>query len=61
MKGYIKKLLRENLLDEVSDELYGKIKKDHSNDRIIMSKDDSINFNPTMIREQRVGPKPSGL
>jgi hypothetical protein len=61
MKSLIKKLLRENLLDEVSDELYGKIKKDHSNDRIIMSKDDSINFNPTMIREQRVGPKPSGL
>lgn len=26
-----------------------------------MSKDDSINFNPTMIREQMVGPKPSGL
>ena len=61
MKSLIKRLLRENLLDEVSDELYRKINKDHSNDRIIMSKDDSINFNPAMIREQRVGPKPSGL
>jgi hypothetical protein len=61
MKGLIKKLLRENLLDEVSGELYDKIKGEYSNDRIIMSKYDSITFNPDMVREQRVGPKPSGL
>ena len=61
MKSFIKRLLRENLLDEVSDELYNLIKNKHSNDRIIMSKYDTIEFDSNMIGEQRIGPKPKGL
>jgi hypothetical protein len=49
MKSLIKKLLRENLLDEVSDELYNLIKTKHSGDRIIMSKYDTIEFDSNMV------------
>ncbi len=61
MKSLIKKLLRENLLDEVSDELYDLIKNKHSNDRIIMSKYDTIDFDSNKVGEQEVGSKPKGL
>jgi len=61
MKSFIKRLLRENLLDEVSDELYDLIKREHSNDRIIMSKYDTIDFDSNKVGEQEVGSKPKGL
>ena len=49
MKGFIKRLLREGLLDEVSDELYAKIKSEYHNDRIIVSKDESLSFDVNTI------------
>jgi hypothetical protein len=61
MKSYIKKLLRENLLDEVSDELYSKIKQEHHNDRLVISKFESLNFDANKIGVQEVRPKPKGL
>lgn len=61
MKGYIKRLLRENLLDEVSNELYAKIKREHHNDRLIISKYDSLDFDMGKIGQQEVRTKPRGL
>ena len=61
MKGFIKRLLRENLLDEVSDELYAKIKSDYHNDRLIVSKYDSLNFDINKVGEQEIRMKPKGL
>ena len=61
MKGLIKRLLREGLLDEVSDELYAKIRNDYHNDRIIVSKDDSLSFDVNTIGQQELRRKPKGL
>jgi hypothetical protein len=61
MKGFIKRLLREGLLDEVSDELYAKIKSNYHNDRIIVSKDESLSFDVNTIGQQELRRKPKGL
>jgi len=61
MKGLIKRLLREGLLDEVSDELYAKIKSDYHNDRLIISKEEDIKFDFNRVGEQEIRMKPKGL
>jgi hypothetical protein len=60
MKGYIKKLLREGLLSEVTDEIYELIEREYSSSRILMSKNDEIQFRPV---DQSSTPrhKPMGL
>lgn len=61
MNEFIKTLLREGLLDEVSDELYTKIKQQYHNDRLIISKEDSLNFDTDRVGEQEIRMKPKGL
>lgn len=61
MKKYIQKLLRESLLDEVSDELYAKIKSDYHNDRLIISKEDLVSFDTSRVGVQEIRMKPKGL
>ena len=48
-----------NIMGEVSDETHNKILSVHSNDRIIMTKHDSIDFKPTP--NQEISFKPKGL
>ena len=48
-----------NIMGEVSDEIHNKILSVHSNDRIIITKHDSIDFKPTP--NQEISFKPKGL
>lgn len=57
----MKKLLREYLLDEVDKDVYNLIRSKYNSNRIIMSKDTSINFKPVSIDSQDVYFKPKGL
>jgi hypothetical protein len=59
MKGIIRNLLREALLDEVSDDVYDLVKGEHSGSRIIMSKFEDISYRSTP--DQPIGVKPRGL
>ena len=63
MKRYIKKLLRESLINEVSDEVYELIKNKYSKSRIhagIKSKDEFIEYRPT-VQSNRADWKPKGF
>ena len=63
MKLYIKKLLRESLISEVSDEVYELIKNKYSKSRIhagIESKDEFIEYRPS-VQPNRPGYKPKGF
>jgi len=59
MKHLIKKLLREGLLSEISEEAYELLKTKYKDSRVIMSKEEKITFrnNP----EQKIHFKPKGL
>lgn len=61
MKKLIKSLLREGLLDEVSQDVYDLVKTKYANSRIIMSHEEEINYRPTPIGKQSVAYKPKGL
>lgn len=50
-----------NLLREVKPDIYSLISKEYSNSRIIMSKDDRIDFRSTPIGNQEIKFKPRGL
>ena len=57
MKGFIRNLLREGLLDEVSSDVYDLVKTKYSNSRIIMSKYDEISYKPEPNQPVRFKPK----
>ena len=59
MKHLIKKLLREGLLSEITDETYELLQTKYNNSRVIMSNEEKIIFrnNP----EQKIHFKPKGL
>ena len=59
MKLLIKKLLREALVNEITDEAYELLKTKHNNSRVIMSKEKEISFRDQS--NQKTGPKPKGL
>jgi len=59
MKHLIKKLLREALVNEISDEAYELLKTKHNNSRVIMSKEKEISFRDQS--NQKTGRKPKGL
>ncbi len=62
MKRYIKKLLREGLLSEVTDEIHELIRRKYSNSRIVITDEDEIEFRP-VVQDQNARPssKPEGL
>jgi hypothetical protein len=59
MKSLIKKLLREGLLSEITEEAYELLKTKYKNSRVIMSKEEQITFRNSP--EQTVRFKPKGL
>lgn len=59
MKSLIKKLLREGLLSEITEEAYELLKTKYKNSRVIMSKEEQITFREST--DQRIGRKPTGL
>ena len=50
-----------NAVNEVSDFMHYMVKYQYNNERIVMSHEDKINFKPTPIDKQKVGPKPRGF
>tara|TARA_R100000908_G_C3636881_1_gene75038 strand:- start:22 stop:555 length:534 start_codon:yes stop_codon:yes gene_type:complete len=70
MKQLIKKLLRESLLDEVSDETLNIINTKYSNSPVVMmpgnergsqNQEQGINYKPISPNEQKINMKPKGL
>lgn len=48
-------------VNEISDKMYDDIKTNHQHSRIVMTKDDVIEFKPTPIEKQHIDAKPVGL
>jgi len=59
MKLLIKKLLREALVNEITDEAYDSLKTKHNNSRVIMNSEKEISFKDQP--NQSIGQKPKGL
>lgn len=59
MKSFIKILLREGLLSEITEEAYELLKTKYKDSRVIMSKEEQISFKESP--NQKNGRKPKGL